>query len=447
MASRILIIDDEPSITTSFSSLLRDEGYETDCAGSVAEALHKCSRRRYDLALLDLQLPDRPGAEFLRQTRDAALPLVTVVVSGQADIPRAIETIRLGAVDYLEKPVPPERLIATVRTALLLASANRQREQLVTDLDQRHQIIGRSPALLRLLQTTSQVAATDTTVLITGENGTGKELVASRLYRESDRSDRPFIKVNCPGIPETLFESELFGHLKGAFTGAVKDHPGKFVQADGGTLFLDEIGDLPTACQAKLLRVLETGEVETLGATGVRQVDVRVICATNRPLEKLLAEEKFREDLYYRISVFRIHVPSLAERSEDIPLLAGAFLARFDPTGATQLAPDALAYLATLPLPGNVRQLKNIIERLCILSRGRVIGIDELSAQVLPTSAGSSAAEPDSSLATRMASFERHLIQSTLAAAGGNISEAARILQVDRAQLSRKISELGLKER
>lgn len=446
MASRILIIDDEPSITSSFSSLLKDEGYETDCAGSVTEALRKTGRKRFDLALLDLQLPDQPGAEFLRQMRETVSPPVTVVVSGQADIPKAIETIRLGAVDYLEKPVSPERLLATVRTALLLASANRQREQLVADLDQRYQIVGHAPALTRMLQTISQVAPTDTTVLITGENGTGKELVASRLYLESGRRDRPFVKVNCPGIPETLFESELFGHLKGAFTGAVKDYPGKFVQADGGTLFLDEIGDLPPACQAKLLRVLETGEVETLGATGARQVDVRVICATNRPLERLLSEGKFREDLFYRISVFRLHTPSLAERREDIPLLAGSFLARFDPSGETTLAPDALAYLTTLDLPGNVRQLKNIMERLCILNRGRTVRLEELLAEPAPATGDPVGQAVDASLTARLATFERHLIRNSLAAAGGNISEAARLLQMDRAQLSRKIAELGLKE-
>ncbi|MEW6050142.1 MAG: sigma-54 dependent transcriptional regulator [Candidatus Zixiibacteriota bacterium] len=446
MPSRILIIDDEPTITRAFSALLQDHGYETAAAGSVGEALVLVRRRRFDLTLLDLQLPDQSGVEFLRRTRELTPSMVTVVVSGQADIPKAVETIKLGAVDFLEKPVSPERLIATVRTALMLSAANRQREQLVTDLDAHNQIVGRSSAIRKLLEVIMQVAPADTAVLITGENGTGKELVASRLYLEGSRRDKPFIKVNCPGIPETLFESELFGHLKGAFTGAVRDYPGKFVQADGGTLFLDEIGDLPMASQAKLLRVLETGEVETLGATQTRVVDVRVICATNRPLEKLIAEGAFRQDLYYRISVFCIPVPSLAERRDDIPLLIGGFLARFDPAGSTRLAPEAVAYLTTLALPGNVRQLKNIIERLCILCRGRMVSIDDVVAQ-----SGTRATTPvrtpeESSLGDRMALFERNMIQATLESVGGNISEAARLLKVDRAQLSRKVSEFGLKE-
>ena len=353
MAPRILIVDDEPNITRSFSSLLKDEGHETVAVASAEEAARKQIRQPFDLILLDLQLPGMSGIEFLKQLRQGGSQTLVLVISGQADIPTAIEAVRLGAVDFLEKPVQPEKLITSAKAALALAAANRQRTMLVEDIDSRNRLIGQSTAIKRTLAIIGQVAPTDTTVLIRGENGTGKELIATRLYLESKRRDRPFIKVNCPGVPETLFESELFGHLKGSFTGAVKDHPGKFQLADSGTIFLDEIGDLPLPCQAKLLRVLESGEVETLGSEEKRTVDVRVICATNRDLESLIRNEKFRQDLYYRVSVFTVAVPPLRDRLDDIPLLAGEFLRRFDPSGATVLSTDALSYLSTIDYPGN----------------------------------------------------------------------------------------------
>jgi transcriptional regulator with GAF, ATPase, and Fis domain len=298
-----------------------------------------------------------------------------------------------------------------------------------------------------MLQDIERAAPTDATVLVIGENGTGKELVATRLFLQSDRRDKPFVKVNCPGIPQTLFESELFGHRKGAFTGAVKDYPGKFVLADGGTIFLDEIGDLPSDCQAKLLRVLETGEVETLGATEKCQVDVRVVCATNRNLAKLVSEGSFREDLYYRISVLVIDVPPLRKRPEDIPILTGEFLKRFDPSQRTQLSPEALAVLATLEYPGNVRQLKNIIERLTILARHDRIEPQDIMTHAPPTIRSDGSKDSDISLAEKMRRFEAQLIKKALDDCSNNISAAAKKLGVDRANLSKKIKELGLKKK
>jgi DNA-binding NtrC family response regulator len=253
------------------------------------------------------------------------------------------------------------------------------------------------------------------------------------------------VKVNCPGIPETLFESELFGHAKGAYTGAVKNYPGRFVMADGGTIFLDEIGDLPVSCQAKLLRVLETGEVETLGSTEKRVVDTRIICATNRDLRRLVEDRIFREDLFYRITVLIINAPPLAERREDIPLLAGEFLKQFDPSGTTKLSSEALAYLMTLDYPGNVRQLKNTIERLTIMYQERTVQIEDVKAQLELPEHDASRTDSMKSLSDRVSQFERGLIASTLDQCRGNISEAARLLQVNRANLSRKIKELGLK--
>ncbi|MDD3733123.1 MAG: sigma-54 dependent transcriptional regulator, partial [candidate division Zixibacteria bacterium] len=394
--------------------------------------------------LLDLQLPGKSGLEFLKALKNDVMPPLVLVVSGQADIPMALEAMKLGAVNFLEKPVSPEKLIAGVNSALLLAVANRQRNLFVDELDDRHRIIGHSQAMRKLLQTIAHVAPTDTTVLITGPNGTGKELVATRIYLSSNRRDKPFIKVNCPGIPETLFESELFGHTRGAFTGAVRDYPGKFVMADRGTIFLDEIGDLPLSCQAKLLRVLESGEVETLGTETTKKVNVRVICATNRNLERLLSEGKFRQDLYYRISVFLIEMPPLEKRVEDIPLLIGEFLKRFDPSGKTRLSAESIAFLCGLSYPGNVRQLKNIIERLTILYRDKTIEVTEVAGQTEEPKAMEQFSESPRSLAENLAWYEKQLIHNTLIACHGNISEAARKLKVNRANLSKKIKDLGL---
>ncbi len=446
MLSRILIIDDEPNITSSFVSLLTDEGHLAEGASDAETGLKRIARSRYDLVLLDLNLPGLSGIDFLKRIKgDATAPMV-LVISGQSEIAVALEAMKLGAVDYLEKPVAPERLISSVRAALMLLQAERQRSIMADEVDAGSQMIGQSASMKQLSSVISQAAPTDVTVLIEGENGTGKELVATRIYLESRRRDRPFVKVNCPGIPETLFESELFGHRKGAFTGAVKDYPGKFVMADGGTIFLDEIGDLPRSCQAKLLRVLETGEVETLGATDRHLVDVRVIAATNRNLTELIAQAQFREDLFYRLSVFQITVPPLRERTDDIPLLVGEFLRRFDPSSQTTLSADALAYLTTLDYPGNVRQLKNIIERLTIIAHGRTINLEELTSQ--PGSGTPAAPAPNaSSLAEQLRTFEKNLLQTTLQRCKGNISEAARLLEVDRSNLSRKIKEFGLKGR
>ena len=446
MSARILIVDDEKSILSSFASLLRDEGYRSATADCAEKAAGMLAASDFDLILLDLQLPGRSGLEFLRELRENQLAPKVLVVSGHADIAAALDSVRLGAIDFLEKPVPPEKLIASVKAALALVAAERQRSLLVAELDDHCRIIGRSLPVQKLLRSISQVAPTDTTVLITGENGTGKELVATRLYLESKRRERPFLKVNCPGIPETLFESELFGHVRGAFTGAVRDHQGKFIQADGGTIFLDEIGDLPLACQAKLLRVLETGEVETLGREESRTVDVRLVCATNRDLGRLVAERMFREDLFYRISVFAIEVPPLSERLDDVPLLVGEFLRRFDPAGSTRLSAAAVAVLGTLSYPGNVRQLKNMIERLAILHPGKTVEIEDISDKTPQIRPRVNDATSDAvSLYDQISLFEKRLLEKTLRECLGNISEAARRLKVDRANLSRKIRELGLR--
>jgi two-component system nitrogen regulation response regulator NtrX len=442
---RILIVDDEPSILEAFSSLLGDEGYQTLSADSSEEASRKLSREDVDLILLDLQLPGLPGLEFFRNLRQQPWAPAVLVVSGQADIAAALEAVRLGAVDFLEKPVQPEKLISSVAAALALAAADRQRNLLVEEIDERCRIVGESIAIKNLIAAVDRMAPTDATVLITGENGTGKELIATRLYLQSRRRTAPYLKVNCPGIPEALFESELFGHVKGAFTGAVRDHPGKFATADGGTLFLDEIGDLPLPCQAKLLRVLETGEVETLGRDEFREVDVRIICATNRNLPEAISAGRFREDLFYRISVLTVEAPPLSARVEDIPLLTGLFLQKYDPAGNIRLSPAAMAYLQAQTYPGNVRQLRNLVERLTILSPRGTLDEADMKAVFAGGRPVTSTDDSERPLAERVAQFEHDLIKSTLAECDGNISEAARRLKVDRANLSRKVKELNLR--
>jgi two-component system nitrogen regulation response regulator NtrX len=443
--SRILIVDDEPNIRESFSSLLHDEGHYTKAAGTAEEAADAIRTKTFDLILLDLQLPGQHGLDFLRRLKENPAAPRVLVISGQADIAAALEAVRLGAIDFLEKPVQPEKLVTSVGAALALTAAEKQRAQLVDEIDEQCRMIGRSEAMQKLAATISQVAPTDTTVLITGENGTGKELVATRLYLESNRREGPFLRVNCPGIPETLFESELFGHVKGAFTGAVKDHPGKFALADGGTIFLDEIGDLPLACQAKLLRTLETGEIETLGTGEPKKVNVRVICATNRDLARLIEQGQFRQDLFYRVSVFALDVAPLRDRPDDIPLLTGEFLKRYDPSGRTQFTPAAIAHLGSLSYPGNVRQLKNLIERLTILFPGKTVDADDVARQSGEKPVPSDVANPESSLMESVARFEKSLVAQILTRSNGNISEAARRLQIDRSSLSRKIKEFGLK--
>ncbi|HOP08105.1 MAG TPA: sigma-54 dependent transcriptional regulator [candidate division Zixibacteria bacterium] len=444
MTEKILIVDDEPNIVSSFASLLQDEGYVCIPANDSEEALRAMERSAIDLILLDLNLPGRSGIALLEELQKKQHSPRVLVVSGQSEISVALEAVRLGAVDYLEKPVAPDRLVASVRAAMMLVRVDRQRSVMADEVDRESPMIGRSRLMERLNRQIAQAAPSDATVLITGANGTGKELVATRLHLASPRRNKPLIKVNCPGIPETLFESELFGHIKGSFTGAVKDYPGKFALADEGTIFLDEIGDLPLPCQAKLLRVLETGEIETIGAVEKRVVDIRVLCATNRNLPELVQERLFREDLFYRISVLSVEVPLLRDRPDDIPLLVGEFLRKLAPDGQTALSAEAISFLTTLDWPGNVRQLRNLIERLAIVYPGRAIGLNELREQL---GAGSSrnADSDEIGLNASMARFERSLIAETLAKCDGNIAEAARRLKIDRANLSRKIRDYAIK--
>lgn len=446
MAKKILIIDDEPNIVKSFSSLLKDEGYLIFSARSSEDAKKKIADITFELILLDMNLPGQSGLEFLKQIKIDNYPAEVLVISGQSEISAALDAIKSGASDYLEKPVGPEKLIAAVNSVMMLVEAKRQRNVIVDELEAKSKFVGQSSAFKKLLRNIDQVAPSTAAVLITGENGTGKELAATRIYLHSKRRSMPYVKVNCPGIPETLFESELFGHKKGSFTGAVKDYPGKFVTADKGTLFLDEIGDLPLGCQAKLLRVIENGEVETIGETEPKKVDVRLICATNRNLSQLISEGKFREDLFYRISVFQLELPPLRNRADDIPLLIGTFLKRYDPSESIKISADGMAYLAAHDYPGNVRQLKNIIERLTILYSGKTVLASDIAIQLMGQSINADKKDSAMSFVEKITNFEKQLISKTLSECGGNITKTAEVLGVDRANLSKKIKDFNLKK-
>ena len=443
MSSRILIVDDEPNIVASFDSLLSNEGYQTCGVFSPDEAEQLLNKRHFEIILLDLNFPGRSGLDLLQKIVAKPGHPMVLVISGQAEIKTAIDALRVGASDYLEKPVDPVRLISTVRNLVGLYQAKRRQLMITDQIEEKSQLVGNSTPMRELEDMILMIGPTDSTVLITGENGTGKELVATRLFLSSNRRDKPFVKVNCPGIPASLFESELFGYRKGAFTGADKDYPGKFRLADSGTIFLDEIGDLPRECQAKLLRVLETGEIETLGSGMEETVDARIVCATNRDLASRVKQGDFREDLFYRISVITIQVPPLRERPEDIPLLVGEFLRQFDPSGETSLAAEALALISGYEFPGNVRQLRNLIERLTIFYGGTRIGAAQIeSTGTLHKSVDT---EDHHTLAESLHSFEKNLIAAALSECGDNITKAAEMLGIDRANLSRKVKEHNLK--
>ncbi|MBN2169753.1 MAG: sigma-54-dependent Fis family transcriptional regulator [Candidatus Krumholzibacteriota bacterium] len=471
---RILVVDDEPNIRRMLAGVLADEGYAVDAAADAEEAWTALAERPADLMLLDVKLPGEDGLGLLRRLREAEVALPVIMMSGHGTIRTALEATRLGALDFIEKPIVPERLLLSLANALRLRRLENENAGLREALAATGELIGASPAMDRLRGEIARSAPSEARVLITGENGTGKELVARALHAGSPRRERPFVKVNCAAIPSDLLESELFGHEKGAFTGALSRRRGKFERAQGGTLLLDEIGDMNGATQAKLLRVLEEGEMERLGGERSLRLDVRVLASTNRNLEALLSSGSFRRDLYHRLKVIPIHVPPLREHPEDVEPLAVHYLGRFcDANGRPlkRLDPGALARLRAWPWPGNVRELKNLMERVVIMVDGREVGApaiagllgpapavgtaggapsDSAAANAAPGTGGAAAGEDDAaggSLAGRLAACERRLVAEALDAAGGNVAEAARRLGLDRANLHRRLRRLGLRDR
>jgi len=444
--AHILIVDDEKGIRSTLSGILTDEGHETTLCESGEEGLAAFGRESFDLALLDVWLPGIDGLAVLERIHSADPSLPVIVISGHGNVDTAVRATKLGAYDFLEKPLSLDRVVLTVNHAL----SDRRLRQQVSDLRQTLAIdetpIGESEAMVRLMQRVRSAAASATRVLVTGENGSGKEIVARALHRLSPRADQPFVDVNCAAIPEELIESELFGHRKGAFTGAIEDRKGKFELADGGTLFLDEIGDMSLKTQAKVLRVLQEQQFQRVGAQKTITVDVRVIAATNKNLEEEIREGRFREDLYFRLAVIPLAVPPLRDRGNDVVLLAQHFLHQFAAdTGRRPktLSQDAVAALRAYSWPGNVRELRNLAERLTIL-----VPEDEITAPDLdlaPTGEEHALFNNELSLRDAREEFEKRLILRRLRENGGNVSRTADSLGVERSNLYRKLNAYGIK--
>ncbi|MBM4193718.1 MAG: sigma-54-dependent Fis family transcriptional regulator [Gemmatimonadetes bacterium] len=449
MSRRILVVDDEQGIRAALTQLLEYEGYDVRTALGGTEALAVAADWRPQLIFLDVKMAGMDGIETLRRLRERDPAATVVMISGHATIKTAVEATQLGAYDILEKPLDTDRILVTLRNALGRVDLSEENANLRARLDLRFEIVGESGAIRELIGQIERVASTPARVLITGENGTGKELVARALHKGSSRAKKPFIEVNCAAIPSELIESELFGHMKGSFTGAVADRPGKFEQADGGTLFLDEIGDMSLAAQAKVLRVLQEGEVTRIGGAKPRRVDVRVLAATNKRLEDEIAGGRFREDLFYRLNVVPLHVPPLRERRADIPLLVRHFLAQLAQAGAptTVVAEDAMARLSSLDWPGNVRELRNTIERLMILAAGpqvSVADVDRLAGARVPDPAGATASYAARTFEEFKLAAEKSFLVVKLREHGWNVTETARALDMPRSNLYKKIERHGL---
>ena len=442
-AKKILVVDDEANVGTSLRLVLEGAGYGVVICRSAAEFRGQLLRWRADACLLDVRLPDGNGIDLLLALRQTDNQAPVIMISGHGTIADAVAATRAGAFDFLEKPLSRDRLLLVLKNALEQAALQQENARLRELVGEAPRMIGTSPAFQRVVEQASQVARSDARVLLTGESGTGKELIAMHLHRHSPFAAGPFIKVNCAAIPVELLESELFGHEKGAFTGAASSRRGKFELADGGTIFLDEVSDLHEASQAKLLRVLQEGEFQRVGGEETLHVVVRIISATNRDLADLVEQKKFREDLYYRLSVVPIRMPPLRERPEDIRPLAEYFLEEFCRRNNFRpklIEPEVFAVLRNYHWPGNVRELRNLIERIAILAPPDGITAESIPLEIrLPHDNGL----PSSLEATR-AQAERDLLRQALEQAGGNVSAAARALGIERTRLHKRIRALGL---
>lgn len=446
--ARILIVDDEKNIRTMLSRALDLEGFQVEAAATGQDGLDCVARERPALVLLDLKLPDINGLDVLERLQGVEDAPAVVMMSGHGTLDAAVKATRLGAVDFLEKPLEIERMLLTVRNALRIEELDRAVGALTRTVERRHGMVGSSTALLRVIESIHRAAPTKARVLITGESGVGKELVAQAVHDLSNRSDGPFVKLNCAAIAENLVESELFGHEKGAFTGAERRHAGRFERAHQGTLFLDEIGEMPLATQARLLRVLQEGEVERVGGNTALSVDVRVIAATNRDLLAEVKAGRFREDLYYRLCVLPIAVPALRDRPDDVPELSVYLLRRAcdeHDLDEKEWSDDALAALQAHDYPGNIRELVHLIDRLAILTPGRTIEASDVRA-VLPGAGRWTGNEvpQDGHLYPLLEAFERRVLEDRIGRFEGNMSRAAEDLGLERSHLYKKVRRLGI---
>jgi two-component system nitrogen regulation response regulator NtrX len=448
--ARILVVDDEQGIRHVLTQLFEYEDHEVRAAGGGGEAVEAYRDFRPDVTFLDVKMARMDGLEVLTRLREADPAAVVVMISGHGTIDTAVEATRRGAFDFLEKPLDTERLLIVLRNALSQQGLQAENARLRGEVESRHQIVGRSFALRQVLDRVEKVAPTDARVLVTGENGTGKELVARAVHRLSHRAEGPFVEVNCAAIPSELIESELFGHMKGSFTGAVEDRAGKFELADGGTLFLDEIGDMSLAAQAKVLRALQEGLISRVGGAKPIKVDVRVLAATNKDLEAEIAAGRFREDLFYRLNVIPLHVPPLRERREDIPMLVQHFLQTVTRESALKPRPfseEASLRLQRMDWPGNVRELRNTVERLLILSSGAMVNADDVELLVggqLKGGGLSSDLLGCKTFAEFKEAAERAFIIQKLRENDWNVSETARLLDMPRSNLYKKIERYDL---
>jgi len=442
-AKKILVVDDEVNVRNSLRLVLEGAGYDVMTCGTAAEFQQKAARFRADAYLLDVRLPDGSGIDLLQFLKKMASPAPAIMISGHGTIADAVAATRAGAFDFLEKPLARERVLLALKNALEQAALQRENARLRELVGEPPRMIAASAIFQRLVEQSELVARSDARVLLIGESGTGKELLAAHIHRNSPFASGPFVKVNCAAIPVELLESELFGHEKGAFTGATASRRGKFELADGGTIFLDEVGDLHEASQAKLLRVLQEGEFQRVGGEHTHQVSVRVISATNQDLAALVEQKKFREDLYYRLSVVPIRVPGLREHPDDIRPLAEYFLEQFCSRNnfrPKHIEEGVFAALRNYRWPGNIRELRNAIERMAILSPADTVATEALPLEILLPR---DAAAPSSLEETR-AQAERDLIRQALAEAGGNVSAAARALGIERTRLHKRIRALGI---
>jgi two-component system, NtrC family, response regulator AtoC len=450
---KVLIIDDEPGLRQTVSLILADEGYEVQVASDGEDGLARALELKPDIILCDVRMPRLGGLEFLDRFRAAKGSAMVIMMTAYGSMELALQAMKSGAYDYLQKPFSPDALLLTLRKAeereALRQEVSRLREEV--NIGRRYrEIIAKSPAMTRALEIAAKVARHPSPVLVTGESGTGKELIARLIHDESDRADSPFVPVNCGAIPENLLESELFGYVRGAFSGADRDKPGLFEVASDGTLFLDEIGDMPATLQVKLLRVLQEGEIRRLGDTRSRSVDVRLVTATNKDLDEEIRQGDFRRDLYYRIAVVPIHLVPLRQRRDEVPLLVRHFIdnynrkLRLDING---MDADAMRLMLEYAWPGNVRELENTIERAMVLCDGPNITVADLPDHVrtpLPSMDGTDLGHDELSVKKHGAALERRLIRQALERTGGNKTRAAELLELSSRALLYKVREYGL---
>jgi two-component system nitrogen regulation response regulator NtrX len=449
LKAHLLIVDDEANTLASLSRAFRLAGHEATVCDNAAKALELAKAQHFDLILSDVVMPGKDGLTLLEELKRSGVTAPVVMMSGQAHIEMAVKATRLGALDFLEKPISSDKLMLTVENALKLQRLESENRQLRQRLG-KHEIVWKGEAMRRVMAQLERVAASESRVCIFGETGTGKELVARTIHERSPRSGGPFVTLNCAAVPAELIESELFGHEKGSFTGASGRHIGKFEQADQGTIFLDEIGDMPLNMQAKLLRVLEEGEVERIGGDKPVTVSVRVVVATHRDLEARVREEKFRQDLFHRIHVFPLLLPPLRERGDDIPALVEHFAAQVCAQNGWKAVPfsaDAIEALKSHPWPGNVRELRNMVERLMLLATVGHVDLATVQMALPKASAGGRggpAAIGSGALADRVELFEREVILAELKRSHQNVSLAAKTLGLERSHLYKKAEQLGI---